>query len=264
MRRLLFICLCCTILLIMLVAYRRMSVKSLEARKRAETTQMVTQMAATYSSAKTAMLTSDAYVQAVRAAAGTNLLRLNDGQREKLYQKIEQFYTCYSSGDFEAYRRFRLDQPCAVPKSYAAAIKNLAGYDAESLRNDEDILRYGWHRFNGTNRLAQVGTSSMNLFVCERPDSGNSLRRPSIAGFPESAVTCWQGAVSYTPSPEDLLKRDHTLLFFCLDQFARMNNMIDGPATPLRLLGYWDPDHDDWRPLCLCSPIRVGDYDTMF
>lgn len=264
MKRLLLVTALSTIALVLLVLYRGKSFKSDETRVREAATNLLAKMAAEYAAVKTVDLTPDMYLEAVRTLGATNLNRLNDGQREKLYRKIKQFYECYSSGDFEKYRAFRLEEPYAVPGAYAAAITKLAADSGATLGSDADILRYAWRKFNGTNRLARVDTSSIKLFLCDSADLGMSLRRPSIVGFPGSAVTCWEGAVSYNPSPQDLLNRQHSLLFFCLDQFARMNNLTDGPATPLRLVGYWDPDHADWRPLYLCSPFQVAGFDTIF
>jgi hypothetical protein len=258
-RAVIVVALAITVILVSLIAYRRMTPAPPGEAQRARANKMV----AEYSLVQTEALSLEAFRTAVQQAAGTNVTSLSEGQRQKLYERIDKFYACYSSAEFQAYKRFRLDAPYSVPSNYAAIIRPLATREHVSLDGDEALLRYAWQHFNSTNRLTGVDRSSIRLSVVNSADLQSSIYRPSVAGFPESAVICWEGAVKYSDSPQDLIKKNGSVLLFALDLFVRFNNLTRATATPLRLLAYWDPQNEDWRPLALCSPVQVGGYETV-
>src|SRR5208283_4522476 len=104
---------------------------------------------------------------------------------------------------------------------------------------------------------------SIIVSTAKRQDLGLALRQPSAGKFPGLGASCWEGAVIYQPTPVELLKKDGSLRFFTLEVFVRFD-LVDGPATPLVLLGYWDPTREDWMPYALCTVLHVGKYDTIF
>jgi len=146
----------------------------------------------------------------------------------------------------------------------AAAAKQAAFEKGVTLTSEEDILRFAWNMWNGTNRIAGVGKESIKVSFVVRPDLGLSLRQPSAGTFPGLGVSCWEGAVIYEPSPEELLQRNGVLRYFRLEMNVRFNTNEHGPATPLVLIGYWDPTLEDWMPLCLCTFFQVHNYDLIF
>ena len=117
------------------------------------------------------------------------------------------------------------------------------------LKSEEDLLRWAWEQYNGTNKISQVDSGSIRLSIARRSDSGRGLLQPSIGGSQGVAAICWEGAVVYTPDLGELLKRDGKVTYFTLDSFVRFDQIANnGPATPLRLICYWDPERQDWMP----------------
>lgn len=189
---------------------------------------------------------------------------LSAEERQKLQACVSRFYACYSSGNFEEFKKFRMHPPYTLGEQLAAAAKMAASQNGLELNSDEDVLRFVWKQWNGTNKIAGVSKESIILSAIQRPDLGLSLRQPSVGKVPGSGASCWEGAVRYQPSPEELLKKEGMLRFFTLEVTVRFNTNEDGPATPLLLMGYWDPVREDWMPLCLCTVFHVQNYDTVF
>jgi hypothetical protein len=202
----------------------------------------------------------------VHARAGTNLDILSETEREKLFACINHFYACYSSGRFDDFKQFRLHPPFTVGESLASAVKKNTAPKGMDLKSDEDILHMAWNQYNGTNKIGGVNEESIRLSAVMRHDMGEPLRHSSFSRkWPElNTASCWEGAVLYQPTPADILKKEGALRFFTLEVFVRFSPQVDGPATPLVLLGYWDSTREDWMPYALCSMFDVGGYDTIF
>jgi hypothetical protein len=222
------------------------------------------QVVESFAQVKTRPLNLAEFAQAIQGRAGTNLDCLSESERKKLFACINRFYACYSSGDYEEFKRFRLHAPFTMSEDVVAAVKNAALAKGVELKSDEDILRFAWSRWNGTNKIGQVSGEHVILSVVERQDLGQSLRAPSVGQYQRGGASCWEGAVAYQPAPADLLQKHGVLRFFTLELLVRFSPLKSGPASPLVLIGYWDPTREDWMPDALCTTFRVGHYDTMF
>jgi hypothetical protein len=203
---------------------------------------------------------------AVRVRAANVLPQMRAEERDKLLACTDRFYSCYSSGDFEAFKGFRLRPPFKVAERLVSAVRQIASQKGAPLTSDKDIVRYAWITFNGTNRIGEVSEKSLVLSLVRRPDLGRGLRQPNLASVrrPGLEASCWEGSVVYESGPSDLLSREGTLRFFTLQLSVRFWPYHDGPATPLVLIGYWDPTRADWMPYLLCTAFHVGAYDTIF
>lgn len=245
------------------IATKRKSFQSEPSPRQMEVAQ---RMVNSFAQVKTRPLSLEDFSKAVRDRAGTNLDTLSENEREKLFSCIHRYYASYSSGKFDDFKSFRLHPPFILRKDVASYFQKIAAAKGMDLKSDEDILHFGWDYKNGTNTIGQVDEESIALSIIKRSDLGPELRLPSIASkWPEQAVaTCWEGVILYQPTASDLLKKEGALRFFTLNLFVRFSPMTDGPASPLVLVGYWDPDREDWMPYVLCSMLHVGSYDTMF
>jgi hypothetical protein len=226
--------------------------------------QQATQIADTFAKVKTRPFNLGDFSQAVSMRSGTNLNNLSENERKKLLACIDRFYACYSSGNFEAFKQFRLHPPYTVSEAVSVAIKKIAAQKGLSLKSDEDIVHIAWDNYNGANKIGEVDEESIVVSIDKRQDMGLALRQPSAGKFPGLGASCWEGAVVYQPSPVELLKKEGSLRFFTLEVFVRFSPHADGPATPLLLMGYWDPTQEDWMPYALCTVLNVGNYDTIF
>jgi len=223
-----------------------------------------TQIVDSFSSVKMQPLDLEQFNGVVEQRGATNLNSLSVEERRKLLACISQFYACYSSGDFEKFKTFRMRAPFKVGERLATAAKKTASQKGFELRSDEDVLRFAWNHWSGTNRIGGISKESITLTTTERSDLGHSLRQPSAGKVPGLGTSCWEGALTYQPSPDELLKKERALRYFTLEASVRFNTFEFGPATPLLLMGYWDPTREDWMPLCLCTLFHVGNYDTIF
>lgn len=218
-----------------------------------------------FSKVKTQPMTAEEFDQTVRLHAGTSVAGLKASERERLFTCLDRFYRCYSSGGFQAYKEFRLRPPFTLGERVASAMRKIATKQGLIVESGEDLLRLDWDKCNGTNRIGEVSAQSIVLSVAERKDLGWDLRQPSGTALPGlGGASCWEGAVVYQPSPEDLLKQDGTLRLFRLEVTVRYSPFTTGPATPLVLLGYWDKTREDWMPLVMCTRFHVGGYSTVF
>jgi hypothetical protein len=125
-----------------------------------------------------------------------------------------------------------------VGEALASTVKKIATQNEVTLNSDEDVARFAWNHYNGTNKIGQVNGDHMVLSVVKRQDLGMDLRQPSIGKFPGLGASCREGAVVYKPTPTELLKREGALLFFKLEIIVRFNSQMGGPATPLVLIGH--------------------------
>jgi hypothetical protein len=223
-----------------------------------------TQIVDSFSKVKTQPLNLEQFNKVVEQRGSSNLNSLSAEERRKLLACISQFYACYSSGAFEEFKKFRMRPPFMVGERLAAAAKTAASQKGVELKSDEDILRFAWNQWSGTNRIGGVSEESITLSSVRKSDLGISLREPSVGKFPGSGASCWEGALIYQPSPDELLKKEGSLRYFILEVSVRFNTYEYGPATPLLLMGYWDPTREDWMPLCLCTVFHVRNYDTIF
>jgi len=266
MKRLLIIaCVASTFILLCLIAFRIATKKKPASEPPTQQqVQLATQIADTFAKVKTHPFNLRSFSQAVRARVGTNLNSLSENEREKLFTCIDRFYNCYSSGNFEAFKQFRLHPPYTVSEAVASAVKKIAAQKGLSLKSDEDIVHIAWDNYNGANKIGGVDEESIVVSIAKRQDMGLALRRPSAGRFPGLGASCWEGAVVYQPAPAELLKKDGALRFFTLEVFVRFSPHADGPATPLLLMGYWDSTREDWMPYALCTVLNVGNYDTIF
>lgn len=263
MKRLLFVfCAGSTLVLIALIVFRVVTKKEPAASQ--QQVEQAMQIADSFSKVKTHPLSLEQFDRDVEKRATTNLDSLSDSQRQKLLTCINQFYACYSSGSFDDFKIFRMRPPFMVGEGLAAAVKKSASQKGLELKTDEDILRFAWNQWNGANKISEVAEESITLSTAQKKDLGLSLRQPSAGKFPGLGASCWEGAVAYQPSPSELLKKEGALRFFTLEAFVRFSPHSDGPATPLLLMGYWDSTREDWMPLCLCTVLHVGNYDTIF
>jgi hypothetical protein len=268
MKRLLVIaCIAVGVLPICLIVLRVATKKKIAPERLSQQQmQQMQGMLDTYAKVKTRPLSVEDFSQAVRLRAGTNVDDLSAKEREKLFTCINQFYACYSSADFEAFKQFRLHPPFTVGEAMASAVKRIASQKGLRLESDEDVIHVAWDNYNGTNRIGQIAEQSIALAVVTRQDLGRNLRQPSASAvrLPGLGAACWEGAVVYEPAPADLLKKEGSLRFFTLEVSVRFSPLKDGPATPLVLMGYWDPTREDWMPYCLCTAFHVGSYATVF
>jgi hypothetical protein len=217
-----------------------------------------------FTQVRTRPLSLEHFSQAVHLRAGTNVDDMSANEREKLFTCIDQFYRCYSSGDFEAFKRFRLRPPFTVSERLASAVKEIASQKGLPLKSDEDVIHVAWDNYNGTNKIGQVNEGHFILSVATGQDLRPDLRQPSVGRFSGSGASCWEGAVVYQPTPAELLNKHGSLRFFTLEIIVRFSPLVGGPATPLVLMGYWDPTRNDWMPYALCTVFHVGSYDTIF
>jgi hypothetical protein len=228
--------------------------------------ELATQVADSLAKIKTAPLSLEDFSSAVHARAGTNLDVLSENERRKLFACINRFYACYASGSFADFKQFRLYPPFTLNEGLVLAAKKVSASKGIELKSDEDVLRVAWDQYNGTNKIGGINEESINLSAVVRHDMGESLRHSSFSrNWPElDTASCWEGAVLYQPTPADILKKEGALRFFTLEVFVRFNPQVDGPASPLVLLGYWDSTREDWMPYVLCSMLHAGSYDTIF
>ena len=213
---------------------------------------------------KTLPMNIEQFEDVVQGHSRTNLAALSDNQREKLFACLNRFYACYSTGDFEQYKQFRIHPPYQLNKAVAAAVTNAAAGEGISLTSNEDIIRFAWDRWNGTNKIGQVSPEHVVLTCVERTDLGDELKFPSVGQLthPRSATT-YSEAVEYLPTPMELWAKHGTLHFFRLELLVRCGPLEIGPASPLVLTGYWDPTRDDWMPYSLTTTFHVGGYRTI-
>jgi hypothetical protein len=263
-RPLVLACICSTVIFVGLIIFR-VATKKIPAAPQPTEQQLTaaSQAVGALEKVKTRPSDLEDFNSAIHRRSGTNLDNLSESEREKLYTCINRYYACYSSGNFEAFKQFRLLPPYTVSKAVTAAVKSIADQKGLSMKSDEDILHFAWDYYNGTNNIGQIDEESIVISVYTRHDLGTALRQPSAGKFPGSGALCWEGSVVYDPTPADLLKKDGSLRFFTLEAFVRFD-MANGPATPLVLLGYWDSTRGDWMPYALCTPFHVGKYDTIF
>lgn len=222
------------------------------------------QVVDSFSKVKTQPLNLEQFNGIIELQGAARVNNLSADERRKLLACISRFYACYSSGDFEEFRKFRIRPPFKVGERLAVATKEAASQQGVELRSDEEVLRFAWSHWSGTNRIGGVSKESITLSSVQRSDLGLSLRQPSVGKFPGSGASCWEGMLTYQPSPEELLEKGGALRYFTLEVTVRFNTYEYGPATPLLLMGYWDPTREDWMPLCLCTTFHVGNYDTIF
>ncbi len=218
-----------------------------------------------FSEVKTRPVTPQEFSQAVRRVATKDLDKVPADEQGSLVACLERFFSCYVSGSFEDYKTFRLRPPFEVGSHLVAAATKAAAQSGASLKTDDDILRFAWEKYNGTNRVWEFNLESIRLAVVERNDLGYELRKASASKWPElGASSCWEGAVAYHPDPPSLLKKDGKLRFLTLEVFVRFAPQKVGPATPLVLMCYWDPTRKEWMPQALCRMFNAGDYRTLF
>jgi hypothetical protein len=224
------------------------------------------QITSSFAQIKTAPVSTKDFDHSARLRAAATLADISDDEREKLVDCVTRFYKCYTSGSFESFKEFRLRPPYTMSGGLAVAVKQIASKKKRaSPQSDEDIMQLAWEQYNGTNQIAEICQESISLSVATRKDLGRDLRAPS--GVPKVrglGASCWEGAVVYQPSPNELLEKGGALRFFTLELTVRFNSNTTGPATPLVLLGYWDPTRKEWMPYALCTPYHVGSYDTIF
>lgn len=264
MKRILVIaCVLSTGFLLCIIIFRITTKKPLQGQASEQQLQQAIRTADSFSLVKTRPLSLNDFERVVQQR-GTNLNNLSETERDKLFACVNRFYECYSSGRYDDFKKFRMLPPFTVSEALVSAVKKIVSEKGGHLGSDDDILRLAWNTYNGSNKIGQVSDESIVMSVIKRQDLGAALRQPSVGAFPGSGASCWEGSVVYQPTPTELLKRDGTLRFFTLQAFVRFEPLVDGPATPLVLIGYWDPTREDWMPYALCTLLRVGNYDTMF
>jgi len=261
-RYFLVLCVGSTLVLLGLMVFRVLT-KTEPAPSQQQVAQ-ATQLVESFTRVKTQPLKLEQFNEVVEQRGASTLNTLSADEGRKLLACISQFYACYSSGDFDEFRTFRMRPPFKIGEPLATAAKKAASQKGMELRSDEDVLRFAWNEWSGTNRIGGVSEESITVSSVQRSDLGISLRRPLVGTFPGSGASCWEGAVTYQPSPDELLKRKGALRYFTLEVSVRFNTHEFGPATPLLLMGYWDPTREDWMPLCLCTVFHVRNYDTIF
>jgi len=69
--------------------------------------EQATQITDSFSKVKAQPLSLEQFSAAVEKVAATNLNQLAENERRKLLACISQFYSCYSSGEFDDFKRFR-------------------------------------------------------------------------------------------------------------------------------------------------------------
>lgn len=266
-RFLIFSCILSTVILTCLIAFRIATKRNSPLEQPTQhQVDLATQIADSCAKIKTHPFSLGDFSQAVQERAGTNLNTLSGNEREKLFACINRFYACYSSGNFDDYKQFRLHPPFTVGVGLASAINKIAVSKGINVKSDEDILHMAWDQYNGTNKIGGVNEESIRLSAVTRHDMGEPLRHSSFStNWPElNTASCWEGAVLYQPTPADILKKEAALRFFTLEVFVRFYPQEVGPATPLVLLGYWDSTREDWMPYALCSMFDTGNYHTIF
>jgi hypothetical protein len=201
-------------------------------------TQHMQQMLEAMAQVETRPVSQGQFAQAIQGRAGTNVDNLAESEREKLFACLSRFFACYSTGDYAAYTEFRLHAPFTISQRVVEVVNQAALDKAVELKSDEDILRFGWAQWNGTNRIGQISTEHILLSVVERQDLGQGLREPSVGQLEHGGVSSWSGAVVYQPTPSELLKKNGRLRFFRLELLVRCNTLSNGPAAPLVLIGY--------------------------
>ncbi len=215
---------------------------------------------------KTHPVTLEGFNQAILERVGANLDFLSKNERAKLLACISRFYSCYSSGDFDDYKQFRLHPPFTVSKDIVSFVRGKSISKGIDLKSDENILRATWNFYNSTNKISQINEENIRLSVVTRSDMGIELRQASDANkWPAIATaTCLENTVLYQPTLADRLKNERSVRYFTLEVKASFNSVADGPAIQLVLVGYWDPTREDWLPHCLCFWISTSQYETFF
>ena len=225
-----------------------------------------TQITEICSKIETPVIKLEDFLKVVRMRAGTNLGVLSKTQIEKLFACVNRFYACYSSDDFEGYKKFRLQPPFTVGKALEASIIKIANSRGLKLKTPGDVMRLAWSEYNNTNKIGGVNEKSIRVAASVRRDLGEPLRHSAFSkSWPElNTASCWEGAAVYEPDPANILKKEGELRFFTLEFFARFYPQLVGPASPLVLVCYWDSNQEDWMPYALCSMFDAGSYDTIF
>lgn len=263
MKRLLFfICSAITLSLVLLIVFHK--------KTQDDSSQYLQKQLATatdyLSQIKTSPVTLDGFDQALLERTGTNLNFLSTSERSKLFDCLNRFYSCYSSGNFDDYKQFRLSPPFTVSKGIVSFVKENCSSSGAELISDEDILRTAWNFFNDTNKISQIDTEDIRLSVVTKSDLGLELRQASDSSkWPEIATaTCLEGTILYQPTLSEILKNKGSVRYFVMEVKVRFNSVADGPAIPLLLVGYWDSTRGNWIPHCLCFWIGVSQYRTFF
>ena len=225
--------------------------------------QQFTQVVESLARIKTRPFSLEDFRRAVEKRAGRNLDTLSASERKKLLVCMNRFFACYSSGNYDDFKAFRLQPPFTVSEAVASAVRTIAAQQGVDLKSDEDILRFAWNHYNGTNKIGQVNADHFILSVA-RSEDGLDLRQPSLGRYPGSGASCWEGALVYQPRSAELEAKEGPLRFFRLEILVRFSPQAGGPASPLVLVGYWDSTRNDWMPDALCTSFHVGGYDTMF
>jgi len=215
---------------------------------------------------KTQPLTTKEFTQLIQIRSDQNIKSLPDEQREKLFICLSQFYKCYTTGDFNAYKQFRLHKPFSIGEKVTFFFKKEAMSKGIKLNSNEEILQYGWNLENGENRISQVNTSRISLIFTKRRDNGEELKlHPESKNWPEfGAAQCWDSQITYFPSLDEILKKAISIQFFSLHFLARCEFNTNWPATPFTFVGYWDPITKDWMPYAFCHMSPNSLYNTMF
>jgi hypothetical protein len=253
-----------TLLLVALVVFRVVTRRESNNVPSSATNEQIERRIEEFVDVRTERVGLEEFERAVRDRSASGTESLTELERDKLLGCINRFYLCYSSGDFDAYAKFRLLAPFSVSPLMKSAVEQM-GDDVQGL-SEEEIFRVAWDKFNGTNRITSCDLESISLSVEERQDIGQSLRRSSTAFrdgvFP--GAMCRGGSMAYEPTAESLLATEGKLRLFRFELNVRMNDLMAGPATPIVVMGYWDPTREDWMPLIYCSAFSVADYQTFF
>lgn len=215
---------------------------------------------------KTSSVNADQFIGIIRKKFGPELRSLTENQQAKLFDCVDHFYLCYSTGNFVDYKRFRLLQPYTVSKGIISFVKNQPALNSASLNSDEDILHIAWDYFNGTNKVSQIDQENIHLSVVTKSDLGIELRTASDAKNWSGihTATCLEGTVLYQPTLTELLQEKKQIQYLTLEINARFDGNTNGPALPLVLQAYWDPTRENWMPNCLCFWIHISQYRTFF
>ena len=268
MKRWLIVSLAITAALVGLIAFRVSTTekKASSEQPSPEQIQQFERMLESFAKVITRPMSLQDFGQAVRSRAGTSVEELSADEREKLFACIDRFYGCYSSGDFEAYKQFRMRPPFTVGEGVVSAVEQIASERGLPVGSDEEVLHIAWDQYNSTNRIGEVDDHSITLKIVERPNLGLAFFQPSNPDvkLPGLGASCWGGGVVYQPAPAELLEKQGSLRFFTLECSVRFSPFKVGPATPLVLACYWDPTREDWMPYAMCTSFHIGDYRTAF